>query len=345
MTSNRPPGPRATLREVAELAGVSLKTVTNVVHGRANVRESTRDRVLAAIEEVGYHPNLSARNLALGRAGTIALVVPQLDMPYFASLAMHVLEAAEQAGWFVLIVQTHGDAEAERRLLRGAFPQRLDGVIFDPLHVTAQEIRDRVDPTPLVIIGETPYRGLADHVGIDNAAAARAAVDHLVETGRRRIAMIGASLESAEGSRRDGYLDGVRAHGLAWQPAWVRPVAANTGEEGAAATAALLDDVAPGERPDAIFCATDWLALGAIRELTMRGIRVPDDVAVVGFDDIAYGRVSTPTLSTIASARDEIARLAVESLERQQHEPVEPREIAAGFRLVVRESSAARRGG
>lgn len=341
MTSNRAPGSRATLREVAELAGVSLKTVTNVVHGRANVRESTRDRVLAAIEEVGYHPNLSARNLALGRAGTIALVVPQLDMPYFASLAMHVLEVAEQAGWFVLIVQTRGDAEVERNLLRGAFPQRLDGVVFDPLHVTAQEIRDRVDPTPLVLIGEKPYRGLADHVAIDNAAAARTAVDHLVATGRRRIGMIGASFTATEDDRRDGYLDGVRAHGLSWQPAWVRPVGANTGEEGALATAALLDE-AGDDRPDALFCATDWLALGAIRELTIRGLRVPDDVAVVGFDDIPYGRVSTPTLTTIASARDEIARAAVESLERQQRGPTEPREIEAGFSLVVRESSAPR---
>jgi len=333
---------RATLREVAARAGVSLKTVTNVVHGRANVRASTRDRVLAAIDELGYHPNLSARNLALGRAGTIALVVPQLDMPYFASLAMHVLEVAERAGWFVLIVQTRGDVDAERRLLRGAFPQRLDGVIFDPLRVTAEEIRDRVDPTPLVLIGERPYRGLADHVAIDNAAAGRAAVDHLVEIGRRRMAMIGASPDVLVDARRDGFLDGVRGHGLDVPPGWVRPVAANTGEEGAAATAALLERLEPGELPDALFCATDWLALGAIRELTTRGLRVPDDVAVVGFDDIPYGRVSTPTLTTIASARDEIARAAVESLERQQREGGAPREIEAGFRLVVRESSLGR---
>lgn len=330
---------RATLREVADRAGVSLKTVTNVIHERTNVRPTTRDRVLAAIEELGYHPNLSARNLALGRAGTIALVVPRLDMPYFASLAMHVLEAAEAHGWFVLIVQTHGDAGAERRLLAGAVPQRLDGVIFDPLHVTADEIRDRADPTPLVLIGEKPYRGLADHVAIDNLAAGRTAVDHLVSLDRRRIGMIGASFTAPDDARRDGYLTGLRSHGLDIAPELVRPVTANTGEEGAAATASLLE----GRTPDALFCATDWLALGAIRELTTRGIRVPDDVAVVGFDDIPYGRVSTPTLTTIASARDEIARAAVESLERQQTGAGPPREIEASFELVVRESTAGRR--
>lgn len=331
---------RATLREVAELAGVSLKTVTNVMHQRSNVRESTRARVQAAIDELGYHPNLSARNLALGRAGTIALVVPQLDMPYFASLAMHVLDVADSRGWFVLIVQTRGDAEAERRILAGAFPQRLDGVIFDPLHVTAEEIRHRADGTPLVLIGEGPHRGVADHVGIDNHAASKAAVAHLAETGRTRLGMIGASSEAAPNDRGEGFLDGVASLGLATSPGWMRGVSANTGEQGAAATAALLDGLDGAPLPDGLFCATDWLALGAIRELTTRGIRVPDDVAVVGFDDIPYGRVSTPTLTTIASARDEIARAAVESLERAQRAPSEPREIQAGFQLVVRESTA-----
>jgi DNA-binding LacI/PurR family transcriptional regulator len=331
---------RATLREVAERAGVSIKTVTNVIHQRSNVRESTRARVQAAIDELGYHPNLSARNLALGRAGTIALVVPQLDMPYFASLAMHVLDAADRQGWFVLIVQTRGEAAAERRILSGAFPQRLDGVIFDPLHVTADEIRDRPDRTPLVLIGEGPHRGVAEHVGIDNAAASRTAVDHLAQSGRTRLAMIGGRYGDLDNDRGRAFLDGVTAHRLMTSPDWMRPVGANTGEQGAAAMAALLDGLADGEPPpDGLFCATDWLALGAIRELTTRGIRVPDDVAVVGFDDIPYGRVSTPTLTTIASARDEIARAAVESLERQQHEPAEPREITAGFQLVIREST------
>lgn len=338
------PRPRATLREVAELAGVSIKTVTNVMHERPNVRESTRERVLAAIAAVGYRPNLSARNLAYGRAGTIALVVPRLDMPYFASLAMHVLEVAQQHEWFVLIVQTRGELEAERRLLQSGFPQRLDGVILDPFRVSADEIRDRADPGPLVLIGEKPFRGLADHVAIDNVAAARTAVDHLVAIGRRRIAMIGATPDDSDNLRRDGYLAGLRAHGLAVEPGWVRPVASNRGEHGAAATAEILAAVDAGEvpMPDALFCAADWLALGAIRELTGRGHRVPDDVAVVGFDDIPYGRVSTPTLTTIASAREEIARAAVESLQQQQRGSTAPREIVAGFELVVRESTVGR---
>lgn len=338
---------RATLREVADRAGVSLKTVTNVMHGRSNVRPSTRERVLRAIEELGYRPNLSARNLAQGRAGTIALVVPRLEMPYFASLAGHVLEVAEQHGWFVLIAQTRSDPEVERRLLADGFPHRLDGVILDPQHVSATEIRSRADAGPLVLIGERPHPGLADHVGIDNAAAARSAVDHLATIGRTRIGMIGASLDWDDAPRRDGYLEALADHGLPAKAAWVRPVAENSGEQGAEATAALLDDAdRPGaEMPDALFCSTDWLALGAIRALTSRGLRVPEDVAVVGFDDIPYGRASTPTLTTIASAREEIARAAVESLLRQHSDDdAEPQEIVAGHRLLVRESTGGRIG-
>jgi DNA-binding LacI/PurR family transcriptional regulator len=329
---------RPRLKDVAERAGVSMKTVSNVVHDFPHVRPATREKVLAAIAELDYRPNLSARNLALGRAGTIALVVPELDMPYFAALARHVLEAADRAGWFVLIVQTHGEAAAELAVLRGRLPQRIDGVILNPLHATADQIADRTDAVPLVLIGEATHDGAADHVAIDNVAAARLATAHLLGLGRRRVAMIGASLEPAVSPRRDGYLAALDDHGIAVDHRLVVPTSSNRGEDGETATAALLDATAD-DPPDAVFCATDWLALGAVHALRARGLVVPDDVAVVGFDDIPYSRVSSPTLTTIAPARDEIARAVVASLQRQQGGGSVPREIVAGFELVVRESS------
>lgn len=334
---------RPRLQDVAERAGVSMKTVSNVIHDFPHVRPVTREKVLAAIAELDYRPNLSARNLALGRAGTIALVVPQLDMPYFASLARHVLEEADRAGWFVLIVQTHSEEAAERAVLQGRFPQRIDGVILNPLHVTAAEIASRADATPLVLIGETEVDGVADHVAIDNVSAARQATDHLLDLGRRRVAMIGATLGPGSSPRRDGYLSALAERGLDVDPALVAPTSSNRGEEGEAAMLAILR-AAADDPPDAVFCATDWLALGAIHALRARGLSVPDDVAVVGFDDIPYGRVSSPTLTTVAPAREEIARAVVESLLRQQGGETEPREIGAGFALVVRESTAGTRG-
>lgn len=325
------------LQDVADRAGVSMKTVSNVINGYVHVSEAMRAKVLAAIEEVGYRPNLSARNLARGRAGMIALVVPQLDMPYFASLSMHVLEAAEERGWVVLIQQTRGDTEKERAVLTGHFAQRVDGLVFSPLRVTAEEIEQRSDRTPLVLLGEHAVGGVADHVVVDNVAAARLVVSHLLDLGRRRVAMIGGSV-SDTGNRFGGYAAALAERGLELDPELVVPVATHRGEAGEAAMNALL--ARTEQRPDAVFCSTDWVALGAIRSLHLHGLRVPEDVAVAGFDDIPYGRASTPTLTSISPDRAAVARAAVASLSAQQEGNHEPREIAVGFELVVRESTA-----
>jgi DNA-binding LacI/PurR family transcriptional regulator len=329
---------RPRLQDVADRAGVSMKTVSNVINGYVHVSEAMRAKVLAAVEEVGYRPNLSARNLARGRAGMIALVVPQLDMPYFASLSMHVLEAAEEQGWVVLIQQTRGDAEKERAVLSGRFAQRVDGLVLSPELVTAQEIGQRSDRTPLVLLGERATGGAADHIVVDNVAAGKLAVSHLLDLGRRRVAMIGAESEGTANRRFDGYTAALAERGLEPDPRLVEPVPRNLGEAGEAAMNALLARAAP--RPDAVFCITDWVALGVIRSLHLHGLRVPDDVAVVGFDDIPYGTASTPTLTSISPDRAAVARAAVASLAAQQDGEHEPREIPVGFELVVRESTA-----
>jgi DNA-binding LacI/PurR family transcriptional regulator len=326
------------LQDVADRAGVSMKTVSNVINGYVHVSEAMREKVLAAIEEVGYRPNLSARNLARGRAGMIALVVPQLDMPYFASLSMHVLEAAEEQGWVVLIQQTRGDAAKERAVLAGEFAQRVDGLVFSPLQVTSDEIGRRSDRTPLVLLGERAADGVADHVVVDNVAAADLAVSHLFDIGRRRVAMIGGSASETGDRRSEGYAAALARRGLEVDPRLVIPVRSNRGEEGEAAMNAMLARLA--EPPDAVFCITDWVALGVIRSLHLHGLRVPEDVAVAGFDDIPYATASTPTLTSISPDRAAIARAAVESLSAQQEGSREPREIPVGFELVVRESTA-----
>ncbi|GAA0903598.1 LacI family DNA-binding transcriptional regulator [Pseudonocardia zijingensis] len=329
---------RPRLQDVADRAGVSMKTVSNVINGYVHVSEAMRAKVLAAIDEVGYEPNLSARNLARGRAGMIALVVPQLDMPYFASLSMHVLEAAEKQGWVVLIQQTRGDAEKERAVLAGRFGQRVDGIVFSPLRVGTDEIRQRRDRTPLVLLGERPVDGVADHVVIDNVAAADLAVSHLLDLGRRRVAMIGGPVGSTGTHRSEGYAAALTRRGIAVDPDLVVPVHSNRGEEGEAAMDAMLARL--DTPPDAVFCMTDWVALGVIRSLHLHGLRVPDDVAVVGFDDIPYSTASTPTLTSISPDRAAVAREAVASLAAQQKGEHEPREIEVGFELVVRESTA-----
>ncbi len=336
---------RPRLTDVAAIAGVSIKTVSNVINGYEYIAEETRTRVLDAIDEVGYRPNLSARNLARGRAGVIALVLPKLDMPYFASLAREVIEEAERHGWFVLIRQTHGELASDREAIAGGLPQRIDGLVVSARGLRAEDVRDRGDDTPLVFLGEQYPAGVAPHVGIDNVAAARTATEHLVEIGRRRIAMVGARSDVPDDQRTSGYRAALEAAGLPVRAAWMSPVEANSGEEGERAVAELFTDA--DEMPDAIFAITDWVALGVVRALHLRGLRVPEDVAVVGFDDIPYGRAVTPALTTISPDRAEVAAGALELLEEQiqaaqRGERASPTERQVRFRLLVRESTAAR---
>ncbi|TDE89710.1 LacI family transcriptional regulator [Occultella glacieicola] len=314
-----------------------MKTVSNVINGYAHVTERTRTRVLAAIAEVGYRPNLSARNLARGRSGVIALVVPRLEMPYFAALAGRVVERAEARGWFVLIHESGGDHAAEREALEGRFPQRIDGLIVSAQHLAPSDLAERTDRTPLVLLGEQTFGDAAHHVAIDNTEAARAAVEHLLDLGRRRIALVGATA----GPRQEGYVEALESAGLPVLPELMVPITANSGEEGERAARALLELGAAA--PDGIFAVTDWVALGAMRALHLRGLHVPDDVAVVGFDDIPYARAVTPSLTTISPDRSALAEVALRMLEAQLAAGTGPAAAVdekVPFTLVVRESTA-----
>jgi DNA-binding LacI/PurR family transcriptional regulator len=328
------------LRDVAAHAGVSIRTVSNVVNDFQYVAPATRARVQASIDALGYRPNVAARNLRRGRTGLLALVVPEIDSPYFSDLAARTVRIAEEDGWTVLIDQTDGDAARERRLLHGERSQLVDGVIFSPWSTAAEELATRRDATPFVLLGEHAGAPPVDHVVIDNVAAAREAVAHLLAGGRRDIAAIGIEASVANETARQrqlGFRGALAAAGLPWRADREAAVTSLHRAEGHRAMSGLL---AAGGRPDAVFCFSDELALGALRALADAGLRVPDDVALVGFDDIEDGRYAVPTLTTIAPDKDRIAQLALQVLrDRLAGDDRPARVITAPHRLVVRESS------
>jgi len=337
------------LQDVAERAGVSVKTVSNVVNNSVHVAPATRERVQLAIDTLDYRPNLSARNLRRGRSGLIALALPELDSPYFAELAHLVVQAAEEFGLTVLVDQTDGLADRERLVMAGFRNHFIDGLIMSPIGLGSVEIASHDGLIPLVLLGEKVGAGPADHVAIDNVAAARAATEHLLDLGRRRVAVIGNQPDSPTGSgvarlRRRGYEQALRAHGVASDPTLIANVSAFGRQQGAEATAELLDSDA---RADALFCFNDTLALGALRMLASRGVQVPSDVAVIGMDDIEDGRWSTPTLSTVAPDKRQIARCSVEMLLERMGRDGEgeavARDVRAAFVLTARESTLGRR--
>lgn len=328
------------VKDVASLARVSPKTVSNVVHGIPRVTAETRERVLRAIDELGYRPNLAARNLRRGRTGIIALAVPELHVPYFAELATYLIDLAQDVGYTVLVDQTERDRDRELTIVEGTVARLVDGIILSPLAITPQDMARRRDATPMVLLGERVAPGLADHVAIDNTEAARMATAHLLARGCRRIAVIGAQSTdpvTAGGLRLTGFRTAMAAAGVPVDESYVVPAANFFRQDGAAAMASLLALPSP---PDAVFCFNDLMAIGALRVLHDHGVRVPDDIAVVGFDDIEEGLYTYPRLTTVAPDKEAIARESLRMLsERIEGDQSGPRQIILSSRLVVRESA------
>lgn len=302
------------LKDVALRAGVSVKTVSNVVNNYPHISPGTREKVQRAIDALGYRPNLSARHLRKGRTGIVALAIPELGNPYFAELAAAVIDAVSQHGRTVLLDPTAGLREREVQAARGFQGRLIDGLILSPIQLENEDLLARPGGPPMVLLGEREYDAPFDHIAIDNVAAARAAVAHLLGLGRRRIAFIGARQESSRQPahlRLRGWREELAQAGLVADPALVVETAGYDRRDGARAMAALLDG---GVRPDAVFAYNDLIALGALRTLYERGVRVPEEVAVVGFDDIEESRYGAVSLTTVAPDKEEIARTAVDCL-------------------------------
>ncbi|MFE0207819.1 LacI family DNA-binding transcriptional regulator [Streptomyces sp. NPDC058985] len=343
---------RPRIKDVARHAGVSEKTVSNVINDYTHVSDRTRRVVRDSIEQLGYRVNLAGRHLRKGRTGIIALVVPELDIPYFAELARHVIREAEERSLTVLIHQSGADRAHELAALAGFGSTFVDGIILSPLALTADDLRDRSGFPPTVLLGELLEEG-ADHVAIDNESAAREATRHLIGLGRRTVLAVGGvdapGLGTAE-ARTRGYRAALAEAGIAYDPSLVIPVDSFRMPAGARAVSRLLHD---GIRPDALLCLNDQLALGALRALHEHGVDVPGEVAVIGFDDVEGGRFSVPTLSTVAPDKAAVAKVAVELLQRRIEDATGPDGVRAdaesgvqspqdrivAHRLVLREST------
>lgn len=302
------------LQDVADLAGVSMKTVSNVVREYAHVSPAMRDKVQAAIEELGYRPNLTARRLATGRTGMIALAIPELDQFYFAEISRLIGEEAERQGYRILVEQTLNDVEAERAVIRDREEGLVDGIIFQPARIDTLEIARLRPETPLVLLGEAARPLTADHVMIDNTRAARDGVAMLVRSGRRRIAFlasVGGDLTESTQLRLLGYQEALLAAGIPLDPGLVLRSDGFALEDGVRAITSAVD---AGVHFDAVLCRDDQFAMSALRGLAQAGLRVPDDVAVLGWDDTAIARYSTPALSSVSPDKGELARRALRLL-------------------------------
>jgi DNA-binding LacI/PurR family transcriptional regulator len=338
---------RTRIRDVAEHAGVSLQTVSNVVNGSGRVGDETRARVLSSIEALGYRPNAVARSLRGGRVGIIALAIPDLVNPYYSEIGDAVVAEAAAHAYTVLLDNTRFERTSESLVAGGLRLHAIDGVILEPHSLGLADLDQRRVAIPIVLLGENLWDAPHDRVAVDNVAAARMATQHLITLGRRHIAVIGIDRQKAAGAavlRRQGFLDAMEEAGCAVEP---RLLASGGNWHRADGAHAMRSLMALDHPPDAVFCFNDLLALGAMSATQAAGWHIPDDLAVVGYDGIEEGRFATPSLTTVAADKVAIGRLAVSVLlDRISGRRTGPPEwIKPSFDLLVRNSTVANRAG
>jgi LacI family transcriptional regulator, repressor for deo operon, udp, cdd, tsx, nupC, and nupG len=313
-----------TLRSVAEAAGVSLKTASNVVNGTGRMTDETRQNVKKVIAELGYQVNVAARNLNRGLTGFITLAVPTLTPPYLAELANRVIDEARKRGYSVYVTTyAEGSAKGAREILRSFNPTVSDGIILSMSELEDISAEDFDVDFPLVVVGSRTTWGKVDHVTPDDVGAAAKATDCLISKGSSQLAVIGArepfdeeSLVNARGGnaqlRLKGFIEECHRRHCRIDPALI----AVTGDDwtigaGARATQKLLE---AGKPFDGLIALNDQLALGALFSLVTNGYKVPDQVQLVGFDNIEESAYLQTPLTTMDSVLDWTAPTAVERI-------------------------------
>ncbi|MBP1078470.1 DNA-binding LacI/PurR family transcriptional regulator [Microbacterium terrae] len=333
-----------TMQDVARHAGVSVMTVSNVVNDHPHVRAATRQKVLDAIAELGYHVNTTARNLRQGRTGVIGLAVPEIDRPYYGLLASLLIERAAARGYELVIEQTSAERDRELTSVTRSRLRSYDGLILSAVRLHDHDATLLRGEFPLVVLGERSFSEPLDQVVMDNERGGRLATAHLIAQGSRRIGVIGGRLGLAQEidvstTRTRGYVAALADAGIALDEDLVRFTELSY-EGGREAAARLLTDV---EGLDGLFCVTDVAAVGAMRAVRDAGRTVPGDVRVVGFDDVALASHLTPSLTSIAPDHAAMADATIDLLlgridgSRGQGDY---RTFVGPVELIARESSA-----
>jgi LacI family transcriptional regulator len=333
-----------TISDVARQAGVSTVTVSRVINGEPNVNAATRAKVQAAVADLGYLPNVAARSLRSKRTHTLALLVPDITNVFWTTVARGVEDAAQALGYSVLLCNTDENPDKQARYLQVVASQRVDGVIIAPYNADAANLHQLAGRAiPTVIVDRRVEGWDVDSVCGDSVSGAAALVRHLIGVGHRRIAVIsGPRGASTADDRVAGYCRALADAGLPLDPALIK-----RGEFRAASGETLageLLDAAEGAAPTAVFAANNAIALGVARALAKRNRRVPQDVALVCFDDLPETALLFPFLTVVVQPAYEMgvhaAQLLLDRL--KSAEPLSPRHIVLPARLIIRYSCGSR---
>jgi LacI family transcriptional regulator len=312
------------VRDVAAAAGVSLGTVSNVLNHPDRVTQATRTRVNAAIADLGFVRNESARSLRAGRSRTLAYVMLDAGNPFFTDVAKGIEQTAESVGMSLFLCNSDGRDERETAYLDLLVEQRVHGILITPVDPDDPRLSAAAERgTPVVIVDRTSDDQDLCAVAVDDLLGGRLALEHLIDVGHRRVALVGGPLEIGQvRDRFDGAREAFVAAGL--EPDDLVPIvtSALSVSEGRSA-GERLSGLPASRRPTAAFCANDLLALGLLQQSIITGRRVPDDLAIVGYDDIEFAAAAAVPLTSVRQPREQLGRRAAELLldehERADH--------------------------
>jgi LacI family transcriptional regulator len=333
---------RVTMKDVAELAGVSTTTVSHVINKTRHVDESTRESVEFAMKELRYQPNYVARSLRSGETKTIGLIVPDASNLFFAEIARRIEDLGYQEGYSVILGNSDNDPDKQTNYINTLLAKQVDGVIFISSGGEAEDLELlSANNIPIVVADRDVPLSLADVVLLDNEKAGYEATRYLINLGHKCIACItGPSELSPSMSRVEGYKKALREVNI---PYFEELIAVGDFriKGGEIAMGSLLQQSC---KPTAVFALNDMMAIGAMTAIRKAGLRIPDDISVIGFDDIELASAVTPTITTMAQPLDELSKNAIDLLIEQIRG--ENREgnsrIILSAHLIERESTAAR---
>ncbi len=296
------------IKDVAKVAGVSTATVSRVLANKPPIRPETRERVMAAIAELNYRPNLVARSLRVQKSARIGLVVSDIRNPFFTAIGRAVEDAAYEKGYSVLMCNTDENPEKEMLYLNLLHDENVAGIIFSPTNQFCSQVQNFHFDIPTVIIDRSMQTREADMVLLDNVAAAYELTEHLIANGYRRIAGLFGDASATGQERHQGFCNALKAHGL--NPFSVEFIAPRI-RSGFSAASTLLQGA---EIPDAIFTSNSMLMAGAFQAIREFKMKVPEEIALVGFDVTEWGEFVDPPITVIAQPTEEIGRTATELL-------------------------------
>lgn len=326
-----------TIKDVASFAEVSVATVSRVLNNMGTVAPETKERVLKAINDLHYQPNLLARHLRRSETRMILVLLPNISNPFYARLVKGMEDVGQKNGYSIMLCNTDSDQSRERTYLEFLHNHLSDGVIFMAPELPREELSVIGKNFPVVQCCEYKEGASVSHVSIDNLGAAYRAVNHLLDLGHRRIAIISSDNRFVSTIQREiGYRKALEEAGIKADEELIRhgDYSFNSGFEVAKQFIGIKD------RPTAIFAISDIMAIGAMKAVRTSGLKIPDDIAVVGFDNISFSSMCDPMLTTISQPKYDLGCVTMELLIKQiQGEVKEPRDILLESKLIIREST------